>query len=278
LLSGRIELLTYPNVVSGSVVVKDVTGTIIYQEYFDYTLIARNSYLEITRVPGGQIAEGAAVFVDYTVNQPGSYRYDANIVNFNASVLILKNLLEFYYRFAYQDFQNMENTEFLTLNYITQNIYGARVEYKFASAGAEYESYNSTVIPYRLMRYYVLLQGNIKTKVLYSANANYREYKMLDDNTIQKYADFAGNITYMTSPQTKVTFEIGYRKQVGKGIDLNLLTARTEFTANYRKLYLKAGVQVYKRLYLNDNINFFGAYFEVVRSFNWNKTCKVPPQ
>ena len=271
LATGKIELLTYPNVVSGSVVVKDATGTIIYQEYFDYTLIERNSYLEIARIPGGQIAENAMVFVDYTVDQPGSYRYDANIVNFNASVLVFKNLLEFYYRFSYQDFKNLENTEFLTLNYITQNVNGARVEYKFASAGAEYENYNSTVIPYRLMRYYVLLQGNIKTKVLYSLNANYRDYKMLDDNTLQQYTDLAGNISYMTSPLTKITLEIGYRKQVGQGIDLNLLTARSEFTANYRKLYFKVGIEVYKRLYLNDNIKFFGGYFEVVRSFNWNK-------
>jgi hypothetical protein len=271
LSTGKIELLTYPNIVTGSVVVKDITGTIIYQEYFDYTLIERNSYLEISRVPGGQIAENSTIYVDYTVNQPGSYRYDANILNFNASVLILKNLLEIYYRFSYQDFQNMENTEFLTLNYLTQNVFGARVEYKFASAGAEYESYNSTVIPYRLMRYFLVLQGNIKSKLLYSVNANYRDYKMLDDNTVQKYTDLAGNVSYMISQQTKVTLELGYRKQVGQGIDLNLLTARSEFTANYRKLFFKVGVEVYKRLYLNDNINFFGAYFEVVRSFNWNK-------
>jgi hypothetical protein len=275
LSTGKIELLSYSNVVPGSIIVKDVTGTIIYQEYFDYLLIDRNSYIEIARVPGGQIAENSTVYVDYNVDQPGSYRYDANVVNFNASILILKNLLEFYYRFSYQDFQNLENTEFLTLNYLRQNVYGARVEYKFASAGAEYESYNSTIIPYRLMRYFILLQGNIKTKVLYSLNANYRMYKMLDDNTMQKYADLAGNVTYITTPQSKITLEIGYRKQVGQGIDLNLLTARAEFTANYRKLYLKAGAEVYKRLYLNDNINFFGVYVELVRSFNWNKKCKV---
>jgi hypothetical protein len=271
LSTGKIELLNKPNVVSGTVVVKDVTGTIIYQEYFDYVLIVRNAYLEISRVPGGQIAENSPVFIEYTVRQPGTYQYDANIVNFNASVLIFKNLLELYYRFSYQDYQNLENTEFLTLNYLTQNIYGVRVEYKFASVGAEYESYNSTVIPYRLVRYFLLLQGNIKARFLYSLNANYRDYKMLDDNTLQKYTDVAGNISYLISGQTKVTLELGYRKQVGTGIDLNLLTARSEFTANYRKLYFKAGVEVYKRLYLNDNINFFGAYIEVVRSFGWDK-------
>jgi hypothetical protein len=30
-------------------------------------------------------------------------------------------------------------------------------------------------------------------------------------------------------------------------------------------------VEVYKRLYLNDNINFFRAYIELVRTFGWNK-------
>jgi hypothetical protein len=271
LSTGRIELLNKPDVVSGSVVVKDITGTIIYQEIFDYMLTDRNSYVEISRVPGGQIAENAAVFVDYTVRQPGSYEYDANIINFNASVLLFKNLLEVYYRYGYQDYQNLKNTEFLTLNYIRQNLAGVRVEYKFASAGAEYESYNSTVIPYRSWRYFFLLQGNCKSRVLYSVNGNYRTYKMLDDNTVQKYADLAGNVSYMLSQQSKITLELSYRRQIGQGINLNLLTARSEFTANYRKLYFKVGVEVYKRLYLNDNINFFGAYFEIVRSFGWNK-------
>jgi hypothetical protein len=271
LRSGQIELLAKPHVVPGSVVVKDVTGTIIYQLDFDYLLIQRNAYLEIARVPGGQIAENSSVYVDYVVNQPGSYKYDANIVNFSASVLVLKNLLEFYYRLMYQDYQNLENTEFITLNYVTQNIIGTRVEYKFASGGMEYDSYNSTVIPYRMIRGYFLLQGNMKGKVIYCLDGNYRNYRMLEDNSIQKYADLSGNISYMVSPQTKVTLDIGYRNQVGAGINLNLLTARGEIVANYNKLYFKAGVEVYKRLYLNDNINFFRVYAEIVRTFGWNK-------
>jgi hypothetical protein len=271
LRTGEIELLDKPHAVNGSVVVKDVTGTIIYQLNFDYLLIERNAYLEITRVPGGQIAENSSVYVDYVVNQPGSYRYDANIVNFSANVLVLKNLLEVYYRLSFQNYDHLENTEFLTLNYITQNLVGARVEYKFASGGVEYDNYKSTVIPYRLLRFYFLLQGNIKGKVIYCLNGNYRNYRMLDDNSLQKYGDLSGNVSYMITPQTKVTLDIGYRKQVGPGINLNLLTARSEFTANYNKLYFKAGVEVYKRLYLNDNINFFRVYAELVRTFGWNK-------
>jgi hypothetical protein len=271
LRTGEIELLDKPHAVPGSVVVKDITGTIIYQLNFDYLLIERNAYLEITRVPGGQIAENAAVYVDYVVNQPGSYRYDANIVNFSASVLVLKNLLEVYYRLSFQNYDHLENTEFLTLNYITQNLVGTRVEYKFASGGVEFDNYKSTVIPYRMLRFYFLLQGNIKGKFIYCLNGNYRNYRMLDDNSLQKYADLSGNVSYMITAQTKVTLDLGYRKQVGPGINLNLLTARSEFTANYNKLYFKAGVEVYKRLYLNDDINFFRVYAELVRTFGWNK-------
>jgi hypothetical protein len=271
LKTGVIELLLKPHVVSGSVVVKDVTGTIIYQPNFDYLLIDRNAYIEIARVPGGQIAENAHVFVDYVVNQPGSYSYDANIVNFSASVLILKNLLEFYYHLMYQDYQNMENTEFITLNYVTQHVIGTRVEYKFASGGVEFDSYNSTVIPYRMIRAYFLLQGNIKGKVIYCLDGNYRNYRMLEDNTLQKYVDVSGNVSYMIGPQTKVTLDIGYRNQDGAGINLNLLTGRGEIVAHYNKLSFKAGVEVYKRLYLNDRINFFRVYGEIVRTFGWYK-------
>ncbi len=269
LTDGQIVLLRKPYIVQGSVIVKDFTGTIIYQEYFDYTLIERNNYKEIQRVPGGQIANNSVVYVDYVANQQGSYQFDSDFQRFTANITLFERLVEVYYRWSNQDYSNIETSDFQMMNYFTQNIVGSRFEYKFASAGVEYDDYESNIIPYRLLRFFALLQGNFKNRLLFSLNGNLRNYKMIDDMTNQQYSDLSGNVAYLFTPQTKLNVELGYRKQIGSGIDLDFLTFRSEFTANYRQLFFKVGVEFYQRNYLNEEVNFVGANIEVIRKFNW---------
>ncbi len=274
LTDGKIVLLDKAFADPASVMIKDATGTIIYQLNFDYVLITRGDYLEIQRIPGGQIPNSGKVYADYISMQPGSYRYDVLFNNFNASVTLWNRLVEVYYRFSNQDYLNLVTAEYLTLNYFTQQVAGARLEYKFASGGVEYESYNSSIIPYRMMRYYVALQGNIRGKLTFTLNGNLRQYTMLQDNTKQIYADILGSAGYNFSPQTKISLEVGYRKQVGAQIDLNLLTARTEFTTIFRQVFVRIGVEIYGRDYLSERTNFFGGYVQLVRNFNWHKKKK----
>ncbi|MEI6455628.1 MAG: hypothetical protein WCO93_05015 [bacterium] len=271
LTDGRIVLLDKAFVDPSTVVIKDVTGTIIYQPDFDYLLIQRNDFLEIQRIPGGQIPNNGKVYADYISMQPGSYRYDVLFNNLNASISLWNRLVEVYYRFAKQDYFNLVTAEYLTLNYFTQQIAGCRLEYRFANGGVEYENYNSSIIPYRMMKYYVALQGNIKGRFTFSLNGNLRQYNMLEDNTRQTYADIIGAVGYNFGPQTRVSLEVGYRKQVGKEIDLNLLTARTEFTTVFRQVFFKIGFEIYGRDYLSERTNFFGGYVQIVRNFNWHK-------
>jgi hypothetical protein len=271
LTDGQIILLNKAYVYLNTVVVKDITGTIIYQQNFDYILIERNNLVEIQRIPGGQIANGGSVYVDYSFIPPGSYQFNANFKQFTAEVVLFKNLLQVYFRLAKQDYDNIIAREALTLNYFTQTIYGGRLDYKFVSGGVEYELYSSTIIPYRQLRYFLTLQGNIKNKISYSISGNVRNYYMLDDKTNQDYIDLTGVINYAISPQTKLNVEFGYRKQVGHGIDLDLLTGKADISTIYRKLHCKVGLQVYKRMYLYEKTNFIGGYVEIVRNFNWHR-------
>jgi len=271
LTDGQMVLLSKAFVEPSTVVVKDVTGTIIYQLNLDYLLIPRNDFLEIQRIPGGQIPNKGKVYVDYVSMQPGSYQYDVSFNNFNASVILFNRLIEVYYRFSRQDYFKLKTTEYLTLNYFTQQVAGCRLEFNFASGGYEYETYNSTIIPYRMMRYYIVLQGNIKSKLTFSLNGNMRQYKMLNDSTNQTYLDVTGIVGYNFSPQTSINLELGYRKQVGQQMDLNLLTARAEFSTVFRQVFVKIGVELYGRDYLHERTNFIGGYVQIVRNFNWHK-------
>ena len=271
LADGQLELLKKANVDPASVSVKDITGTIIYQPNFDYILIPRNGYLEIQRIPGGQIPNNSTVHVDYTSVQPGSYQYDVNFHFFSASVILFKRIIEFYYRLAYQDYHNLKTTDNLTLNYFKQNIFGLRFEYRFASGGVEYELYNSTIIPYRSIRYYLILQGSCQNRFLYSLNGNMHDFYMLDDHSVQKFIDLTGKISYVVSPHFSINVELGYRKQMGQRIDLDLLIARGEIITSIRQISFRIGAETYKRDYLNEKNNFIGSFLKITRTLNWTK-------
>lgn len=271
LTDGSIELLDNPNVYENTVIVTDGTGTIIYQPNFDYILIKRSAFLEIQRVPGGQIPNNSAIYVDYTFMPPGSYQFNAIYRQFSADLMLVGNLIDVYFRLAKQDYNNLESTELVTLNYFNQQVIGARLEYRFASGGVEYEAYNSTIVPYHSVRYFINLQGTLKSRIVFAFNGNVRNYRMLDQNTNQNYYDAAANIGYNFNAYTRITFEGTYRKQLGQGIDLDLLTGKIEFQATFRQVFIRAGVQVYRRIYLGEQTNFVGGFFEIVRSFSWNR-------
>jgi len=271
LRDGELELLNRPNAITSSVIVKDPTGTIIYQEFFDYVLIEQNVYLEIQRIAGGQIPNNSTILVDYMIKQEGSFQYHLNYLRLHVRLMAFNRIIEVYYTRAQQDYSNQVNTEKVTLNYLTQNIYGLKLEYKFAIVGAEFEKYSSSITPFDLWRYYVQLQGNAKGKLLYSLNANYRDYHMRYNDTYQSYADVMGNLAYSISPAARLSLELGYRKQIGEGIDLDLFTSRLEFNMNYRKLFLRAGVELYSRIYLGENLDYYNVYLKLTRTFDWNK-------
>lgn len=267
LSDGEVTLLNKPYVEDLSVIVKDVTGTLTYQLNFDYILIDRGSYLEIQRVPGGMIANRETVYIDYMFLQPGSYSYGANNNYFSASVILFERLIELYYRFSVQDYPKVNQGDLLTLNYYRQHIYGARLDVGIARAGIEADLYDSNIVPYRMIRYYVDVNWNFRSYLLLTLNGNVRDYRMIADEVNQLYANISGKIVYRIGPRMRVSLESGYLNQRGINIDLDLLTARAEFLSTFNKLQLRVGMEMYRRLYLNSQFDFNGAYIQLTRRF-----------
>ena len=264
---GIITLLNKPYIDVNSLLIKDQTGVIIYQLNFDYVVIARNNFLEIQRVPGGQITNNQVINADYTAVQPGSYSFEADNNSYSASLLLFKKLFEVYYRGSSQDYRNLSATDFLTLNYYDQNIYGGRFDFGFAGLGAEYDSYNSNIIPYRRYRYYVDVNFSLRSRLLFSLNGNILDYRLLDDDVNQQHSNINGRITFIITGKTKMNLQGGYLSQVGKNIDLDLITARLEILTSLRQLYLRGGLEAYKRHYLKSDFTFTGTFIELVRKF-----------
>jgi hypothetical protein len=267
LSDGEVVLLNKPYVDANSVVVKDVSGAVIYQLNYDYILIERGSYMEIQRIPGGLIPNMEAVYIDYSFLQPGSYSYGANNNQFSASVILLQRLIEIYYRYSVQNYPKTDQVDLLTLNYYRQHILGARLDVGFARAGVESDLYDSNIVPYRMMRYYIDMNWNLKSALLLTLNGNIRDYRMIADQVNQLYANISGKVAYRIGPGMRVSLESGYLNQRGANIDLDLLTARAEFQSTFNKLQLRVGLEMYRRLYLNSEFDFNGAYVQLTRRF-----------
>ena len=266
LTDGVITILNKPYIDIKTIVVKDITGSVIYQRDFDYFLIENDIYIEIQRIPGGQIANNSSVYIDYIAVQEGSYEYNAISNNFSGNITLLNRLLELYFRSHNIDYTNIEMSDLLKLNYIEQNTFGGKINVAFAEVGAEFDDHNSTITPYKLMRYYANIHKRFN-KVILTLNGNIRDYNLVEDNIKRKYSDISASTTYEFIPGTKLHLNLGYRKQRESGMDLDLLTATTEFKTSYRNLYLNLGVKLYHRNYLNDKTNFISTYMELARRF-----------
>jgi hypothetical protein len=264
---GTVVLLDKPYAEISSVVVKDATGAMIYQENFDYILVQRASYIEIQRIPGGQIPDLGYVLIDYTYLQPGNYSYGANNHQFNISLLLFKRFLELYYRYALQDYPRVEEGDLLTLNYYHQHVYGVRFDLGAARGGIESDLYKSSIIPYRMWRYYLDLNWNFRSRLQVTLNGNLRDYKMIADEVDQLYANVSGKITYHFRPQMNVSLAAGYLHQQGRNIDMDLLTSRAEFRSNFRKLQMSVGLEIYRRNYRESEFAFNGVYLQLTRRF-----------
>ncbi|MFH0866527.1 MAG: hypothetical protein V1904_10035 [Bacteroidota bacterium] len=267
LADNQLVLLSRPYIDINTVVVKDITNTIIYQINLDYILVPHNNFIEIRRIPGGLIPNNSTVYVDYSATQPGDYKYDANGHYFSANLSLFKDKLDIYYRMSSLDYTNLFFTDFLTLNYFNQNIVGSKLDFGFINFGAEYDSYKSTIIPYTMMRYFINVQKNFNEKILFALSGNKQNYHLTDENIDQEFSDITGMFAYSIFPQTKLNIDVTYRKQKGAGIDLDMYTAKSEITTRFRQLYFNLGAELYKRNYVDEKIKFRGLYFQISRKF-----------
>lgn len=131
--------------------------------------------------------------------------------------------------------------------------------------GAEHEDYQSSILPH-ITRYYVNYQQNLGERLILFLNGNLQDYVMLNDDESrnQRYIDVSGKVSYNVFRQTNLNMDIMYRNQSGRGIDLDLFTGRAEVTSTINRLYLAGGVEVYRRNYIGEKINFKGAYIKLI--------------
>jgi hypothetical protein len=86
-------IIDRPNIVPGSVVVRDAAGIRIFVEGLDYTADYFPDRVELRRIVGGDIAPGELTLVDYTVGPEPANRVDSVGTSFAARYTIEQGIL-----------------------------------------------------------------------------------------------------------------------------------------------------------------------------------------
>ena len=271
LVDNQLVLIKNPFVQLASVILKDITGTLVYQENIDYLLIPRNNYLEIQRIPGGRIANNGTVYAYYTANQPGNSQYDINTTNYSIDVSLFRRLIGVYYRVMTIGYSNVSISDNSFLNYLTNTMYGIRTEYKIFSAGAEINEYQSSLYPYRLTRYFFTMQGNYRRRISYSLNANVRITDHLTNNESNRVNNDANAMLgYSLTQKTKLDFTAIYTYQHGQQINLDLYSGRVRLSTMFRDVTCLIAVEAYQRSYLDvQKYKYIGAYIQLIKKFKY---------
>ncbi|MBI5663137.1 MULTISPECIES: hypothetical protein [Ignavibacterium] len=267
LSEGTVATLNYPYVDRNSIVVKNSSGTVLYQENFDYIIIQRGIYTEIQRIIGGQIANGEIVLISYKAKQQPSLYFDSKINRYGASLTLIKNLLEIYFNGTDQIYSNFSEVNSEYLKTLNQRLYGFKISYEYFDIGAEYENYRSNISPYTSNRYSLRFYEQIGDNILATLNGNYRIYNLIDESIEQSFADATIILTYFGGSNSKLTFEANHIFQEGKKIDLNLRSLNIEFTTAFRQIDISVGYENYNRKLFNDQTKYSGIYAKLGRKF-----------
>ncbi|MBN1348244.1 hypothetical protein JXJ21_02445 [candidate division KSB1 bacterium] len=267
LLDQQTTLLNQPDADRATIVVWDEDRSIRYQENIDYVVLQRDPYLEIQRLPGGQIDNGQTVMVDYQALQLNSYQFDTNTQTVRASLLLFNRFLECYIQTQDQSYTNVNASALRILKTISQHVYGIRLQWKEITAGWELDNYSSNVVPYISSRYFMALSHDISSSFNTYISGNWRDYELTDENETQQFADVSGRLVYAWTRSTSLSLDGGYRFQDGRGIDLKLTNLRFQLTSQFRELYLTVGLDVYRRDYSGETLDYNGGFIRVERKF-----------
>ncbi len=266
LIDNQITLLKNQNIDMQSVVVKDNTGNLVYRLNVDYILIDRNPYVEIVRIPGGLIANNTTVYIDYNAEQAGTYSYYMNSRSFTADLMLFKNKLDLYFRSYYQDYNDVTLKDNLSLNYLRRHIIGTRVDFNYLKAGVEFDDYNSNILPYRALNYFINLQKSFK-QVSFTLNSNLHNIYMIDEDEYREDFDISCKVAYSVLKNTKIDFDYTYRSMKGKYVNMELTTTKVEITSTINKLFVSLGGELYWNKDRTTTVHFKGVYVQLTRNF-----------
>ena len=263
----QITLLDNLFILKSSILVSDATRSIIYRENIDYVLIERGDYIEIQRLPGGQIGDAETVYIDYQATRNDSYKFRTNNNNYSINLTLFEHFIELYYRSFRQHYSNTHGPDYLVLNPLEQKVFGCRLSYGYVSAGIEYDNFEQNIVPYNATRYFVNINGSLSNSLLISLIGNRRDNYLIKDRDEQQVTDISGRLVWNVWYGATLNLEGGYREHIGRKTNLHLYNLRTEFNTKYRQVILTAGIELYHRMFFTEESTYNGVFARISRQF-----------
>ena len=258
LMTGDITFLDRPSVDAATVVVTNTAGTITYTVNVDYQLIALGGRLQIQRIPGGSIANGQQVLVDYRAATSPSFEFNTFTENYRFQMDFLDDILSIFYRKTRENHPRIDGEENAILQNLMDTVYGLGINYKNFKIEWENEDYDSNLSPYKRQGLKESLFFNPTSKSVYTLQSSQSRIQLIKTEDTQRFYDIINRYAVNINQATRLNLEAGYRWQRGGSIDLDDLTGRFNIEFNLGKFMLTTEYNFEKQLYLGDSlINHF---------------------
>jgi hypothetical protein len=267
LTTGIITTLNQPNVNESSIVVTDPSGTVLYSEFLDYLVIPRGSLTEIQRVVTGNIPNGGAVLVSYTFSNQGSGSFKTHGDYYRFRYSFYNQLFSIYGHLRIIDNKGGEQ---FTLEDLVETVLGVESSWNWFNIGAEYENYDSSLLPTESVRLYQNLTFNTSWRSVLRISAEQSWISYLEtDEEVRRYFH---NIVYQTQLTPRLSFKIGGSLYLQRGknndsMERELLAANTELNYRIGKTYLNATYEYRSDEYLDERLQRNTAYIRIRRMF-----------
>jgi hypothetical protein len=215
----------------------------------------------------GAIPNGSTVLVSYRVQNQGDGSYDTNENFFRFRYQLLNQLLAVYGHLRVVDHTGGEQ---FTLEDLVETVLGVESTWKWVSVGAEYENYDSSLLPSETFRFFqtILVNPSWRSSLYFSAEQSITKY--LDSN--DEVRRFYQNFTYRNqlTRRLNVLLEGGISVERGENnptFDRDLLAVNAEMNYTIGKTYFTALYEFLNDDYLNDTRRRQTVYLRVRRRF-----------
>jgi hypothetical protein len=262
----EMVLLDKPNVVKESVVIKSLGGAIIYYENVDYYLIDQGDYIEVQRIPGGEISNNDVILVDYMAYQEPDNSYSLFSNALKTKISLFKNLISVYFNIEEYKFANSVNYEYSSYREYTLFKTGIESRSKFHKVGMSYEQKVGEILSYTVLRPYANGYLNVK-RFRFSLSGSYSKYLKSNNQQNHFYLASSFGVRYSINSKSSVVYNIVYREQDGENFYLNFLKSKINFQMQFRAWTCSLGLEYFHRYMANSDVQLVGGFLSFKRVF-----------
>jgi hypothetical protein len=266
---GKQSLIKNPSVIENTLIIRDITGTIIYQLDVDYVIVKDNIYYQIIRLPSGRIANNSIVYIDYNSLVSGHSKYDVVNTGINANLSLFDGILSLHFNLNDMSYKNIEALNMGVLRTEQLKTLGLSVNYSNILSSCNYTILNSNFAPYKSFdinfSYLADLMDGLSSSI--ASSVSYLKYNSNSAENLNAHGNI--KINYMMSNWTLLNIQCNYRYAKINKLNLSYLHLRAEVKMKFWQTLVSIGLDYYNNRYYSLSANTYGAYLRLERAFGY---------